>query len=93
MEDVKCSKCQSVNNYRTEEKSTNKVAYCNNCGAYIKNLPYDVPKLYVGRYKGIPIDTIEDLDYLKWALGTLRLTSSVRMAVSSRISHLEYLSK
>jgi len=93
MEDVKCNKCGLINDYRVEEKANNKVAYCNGCDAYIKNLPYDVPKLYVGRYKGIPIDTIEDLDYLKWAVGTLRLTSSVKMAVMSRISSLEYLSK
>jgi len=91
--DIVCNKCGLVNDYRTIQKSNNKVAYCNGCDSYIKNIPHDVPKLYVGKYKGIPIDTIEDLNYLQWALKTLTLTNSVRMAVSSRISHLEYLSK
>jgi hypothetical protein len=92
MADITC-KCGAVNNYRTESKANNIVAYCNKCGAYIKNLPYDVPKFYVGKYKGIPIDEIEDIPYLKWAVETLRLTSSVKMAVLSRISQLEYLLK
>jgi hypothetical protein len=91
--DIVCNKCGLVNDYRTEKKSNNLVAYCNGCDAYIKNIPQDVPKLYVGKYKGIPISDIEDLSYLKWAVGTLHLTSSVKMAVLSRISSLEYLSK
>lgn len=91
--DIVCNKCGSVNDYRTIQKANNKVAYCNGCDAYIKNIPHDVPKLYVGKYKGIPIDTIEDLSYLQWALKTLTLTNSVSMAVSSRISHLEFLAK
>ena len=93
MEQIKCNKCGSVDNYRIEEKSNNKVAFCNVCKSYIKNLPYDVPKLYVGKYKGIPISEIEDIGYLKWAIETLRLTSSVKMACLSQISRIEYLSK
>ncbi len=69
------------------------MAYCNGCNSFIKNIPYDQPKLYVGKYKGIPIDAIEDLDYLKWANENLRLSSYVGTAVKSRISQLEYLSK
>ncbi len=55
MPDIICKKCGEVNNYRTELKSNNQVAYCNGCGAYIKNIPYAEPALYVGKYKGIPI--------------------------------------
>ena len=91
--EIKCLKCGAENKYHVIEKANNKVAYCDNCDSYIKNIPHDVPKLYVGKYKGIPIDEIEDLNYLSWALETLRLTSTVKMAVMSRISHLEYLSK
>lgn len=91
--DIVCNKCGLINDYHVIEKANNKVAYCNGCESYIKNIPHDVPKLYVGKYKGIPISEIEDLNYLKWAVGTLRLTSSVKMAVLSRISSLEYLLK
>lgn len=91
--DIVCNKCGLVNDYRTIQKANNQVAYCNGCDSYIKNIPHDVPKLYVGKYKGIPIDQITDLNYLQWAVGTLRLTSAVKMAVLSRISTLEYLSK
>lgn len=91
--DIVCNKCGLVNDYHTIKKANNQVAYCNGCGSYIKNIPHDVPKLYVGKYKGIPINQIEDLQYLKWAESTLRLTSSVKAAVLSRISNLEHLLK
>lgn len=90
---VKCQNCNLEDDYRLVEHATNKSAYCNGCGKYIKNIPYDVPKLYVGKYKGVPIDTIEDLQYLKWAIDTLKVTTSVKTSIYSRISHLEHLSK
>lgn len=93
MENVICGKCQSVNDYNVVEKANNKVAYCNKCEAYIKNIPYDTPKLYVGKYKGKPITEIEDLQYLKWAFGALTLTATARNALNKQISHLEFLAQ
>lgn len=90
---IECQNCGLKDDYRIEEKSTNKCAYCNGCDKYIKNIPYEVPKLYVGKYKGYPIDKIEDLQYLKWAVDTLKITNTVKAAINSQISHLEYLSK
>lgn len=91
--EIKCNKCGIINDYRTVEKSNNRVAYCNGCDSYIKNIPYDSPKLYVGKYKGIPIKEIDDLNYLKWAIKTLTISESVRSAITSQISHLEFLAK
>lgn len=65
------------------------MAYCNQCQSYIKNIPYDKPKLYVGKYKGIPIDEIEDFRYLKWALENLKNSVSIRIALIDRIEFLE----
>lgn len=91
--EIECKKCGSLNDYHVIEKTNNKVAYCNKCESYIKNIPHDVPKLYVGKYKGIPISDIEDVNYLIWAAETLHLTSHIKMAVLSQISRLEHLYK
>ncbi len=91
--DIVCAKCGSINDYHIIRKSNNEVAYCNGCQAYIKNIPHDKPKLYVGKYKGIPIDEIEDIPYLKWALGTLQLTTNIKMAIQSRITTFEHLAR
>ncbi len=64
-------------------------AICNGCGKHIKFLPTKEPALYVGKYKGKPIKEIDDLDYLQWALNTLKLSESIFKAVSDRIRSLE----
>lgn len=89
MEEVVCKNCGSVNDYRTERKSNNDVAYCNGCGKYIKNIPRNEPMFYVGKYKNIPISAIEDMGYLKWALKEMRLTANIRSAIEKRISIFE----
>jgi predicted amidophosphoribosyltransferase len=62
-------RCGSVDDYRIIDKANNKMAYCNDCNAFIKNIPYKDPAFYFGKYKGHLIKTIEDLNYLEWALG------------------------
>lgn len=86
-------RCGSVDNYRTEKKSNNLVAYCNVCDAYIKNIPHADPTLYVGKYKGTPIKDIDDLSYLEWAIKTLTLSNPQKEAIQSTISRLEFLAK
>lgn len=56
---------------------------------YIKALPTQEPQLYVGKYKGVPIADIEDLNYLEWAQKTLKLGASVRDAINYRIQSLQ----
>jgi len=85
---VICNKCGTIDDFRTEKKSNNLVAYCNGCGFYIKNLPYSEPALYFGKYNGTKIKdftTPEMMNYLHWALNNCKLTGNVRKAI---VEHL-----
>lgn len=93
MGNITCNRCQTTNEYYVEESGPHLKAVCNNCHTYIKFIAREVPKLYVGKYKGIPISEIEDIQYLKWALETLRLTNTIKMAIQSRITTFEHLAK
>lgn len=88
-----CYKCGGSNDFATELKSNNLVAICRGCGSFIKNVPYKEPAFYFGKYKGTAIKDIIDKDYLTWALNTVRLSSSLRAAISERINTLEFLAK
>ncbi len=70
-------------------KGNNQVAYCTDCGRYIKNIAYAEPTLYVGKYKDKPIKDIYDLPYLQWAETTLKLSSGQKSAVLIQISFLQ----
>lgn len=93
MEELICPKCGSTTDYYTELKSNQNVARCNNCDSFIKNIPYQKPQLYVGKYKGMPIDEIEDMSYLRWALDKMKLSAAIRKAIETRISSFEHLAK
>jgi hypothetical protein len=93
MEQIKCNKCGAVDKFYTEVKANNNVARCSECDAFIKNIPYEQPKFYVGKYKDKLISEIEDMNYLKWALKEMKLSKSMTEAISNRISHFEYLAK
>lgn len=66
--DIECRYCGS-SDYSTEMKSGQNVATCNNCGRFIKNIPYSEPGIYFGKYKGKLIkdfQTKEEINYLYW---------------------------
>lgn len=91
---ITCKKCGSVDDYSTEQKGNNLVATCNTCNSYIQNIPYDKPKMYVGKYKGRAISDIEDIPYLKWAHENMTtLSAHNRNAVKEQIHRLEMLLK
>ena len=93
MEDIKCNKCGSVNDYYTELKANNNVARCNKCDSFIKNIPYEEPTFHFGKYKDKKVKEVEDMQYLKWALDKVKLSSSMRTAVTQQISSFENLAK
>lgn len=64
---MECKKCGCFGIWKTEQKGHNQVAYCGRCGAFIQNIPYDKPRMYIGKFKGEAIEEIEDVGYLKWA--------------------------
>lgn len=91
---VTCTHCGSIDNYRTELKSTNLCAYCNDCGFFIKNIPYSKPAFYIGKYKGQFIENIDDLAYLQWAHTNMsNISQTFRAAIKEQINRLEMLRK
>lgn len=89
--EVVCRNCGLINDYRIVTRSNNRQAYCNGCGNFIKNIPHAEPMLYVGKYKSIPIKQIQDLNYLQWAIKTMKLSSYVFDAIEERIDQLQKL--
>lgn len=95
MIELKCldPSCGSTE-YYTELKANNNVARCSKCDRFIKNIPYAPPTMYIGKYKGVEVDKIEDLSYLQWAHENMAtIGKSLRDAIRKRIDHLEHLAK
>lgn len=88
--EIVCTNCGLVNDYRTELKANNLTAYCNGCDRFITNIPYHPAMFYFGKYKGVPIEKIDDLSYLQWAISNIqKLSAHIRQAVEQRISSLQ----
>lgn len=89
--EIICQRCGSVNDYRTEMKAHNLVAYCNGCGNYIKNIPYAKPRMPWGKFKDEIIelmDTPEKIRYLHWLRGSdfwSKLSAAYKDAINKRI--------
>lgn len=94
MEDLKCPKCGTINDYYTELKANNNVARCGKCDTFIKNIPYQTEQtFFFGKYKGTKVKDVEDMGYLKWVLANTKQTEMMRKAISEQISRFEYLAK
>jgi len=93
MDTLFCPNCKDQKEYFTELKSNQNTARCLTCNTFIKNVPYQKPMLYVGKYKNKPIEELDDLNYLQWAEKTLNVNSRTKDALRSRISQLEFLAK
>lgn len=95
MEDLKCPKCETVNNFYTELKANNNVARCGVCDTFIKNIPYQTEyTFYFGKYKTKKVSEVEDIDYLKWMLTSKnKLSNPMRDAIQKQIDRLEFLAK
>jgi uncharacterized protein (DUF3820 family) len=69
MEEIICKNCGSINDYDFELRNGQKVAWCKSCKTFIKNIPYNDPALYFGKYKGKAIKdyfTPDEVNYLHW---------------------------
>ena len=66
---VTCPKCGS-SDYRVEQRNIHTTAFCNQCDAYIKNLPQGKPiTLFFGKFNGRTISSMietDEVSYLKW---------------------------
>lgn len=84
-----CTKCGLIDEPKIIIKGNHHVAFCIGCGKYIKNVSYDIPKLYIGKYKGTPVSEITDIEYLKWFIKTIeKISFSTKSAISKQIEKL-----
>lgn len=78
-----------MDEYRTEKKANNLVAYCTSCGSYIKNIPYTIPAIHFGKYKGTKIrdfTTPEMINYLHWILNNdVKVSKTVLMEIHEHL--------
>jgi hypothetical protein len=94
MEQLICKNCGAVDKYYTQLKSNNNVARCSMCDAFIKNIPQGAePTFYFGKYKDKKVSEVEDMQYLKWVVEKVKLTSTMKDAILKQISHFEHLAK
>ena len=84
MEKLICNSCNKPVNYRVEIKSNNHVAFCCDCGKFIKNIPQADPAMPFGKYKGRKISsmkTVEETNYLHWFLQNATVSESIKVAI------------
>ena len=88
--EIVCKKCGLVNDYRTELRQNQKTAWCNGCDSYIKNIPYQKPKMYFGKYKGLVIEQMtlpEHRNYFNWLLQTdIKLNERTKEAINKQLT-------
>ena len=82
---LRCFHCQfiappKISHQDFKDGSRHLRATCSSCGAWIKWLPWDELKFYVGKYTGQSIRSVcrNDPDYAIWAKANLRLSASSR---------------
>lgn len=88
-----CKHCLKNVTFTIVVKSNQQTAWCNSCGMYIKNIPYTEPRLFVGKYKEVPISEIEDISYLVWAILNLNVSQRVKRALIERVNNLNFLAR
>jgi hypothetical protein len=95
MGEVICLRCNTTNEFYVVPSGTHLKAMCNHCNRYIKFIPQEKepPKFYFGKYVGKFVHEIEDLNYLKWALGNLTLKQPMKDAIQKQITSFENLAK
>lgn len=90
MEKLACKKCGLIDVPKIVKKSNNNVAFCSGCGTYIKNVPHDIPKFYIGKYKGMAISSVTDIGYLEWFLANIeKLSANAREGIKAQIAFIK----
>lgn len=85
--EVTCKNCGNIDDYSITVKANNHMAFCNGCGKFIKNIAYNSPKFYVGKFKGKLVSEVTDKSYLQWFL-TTNPAEAMREAIGKRITEL-----
>ena len=88
IKDVVCKKCGLINSVHIVEKGVHKMAFCDGCGAWVKNIGYDVARFYVGKYKGMKVEDVDDKNYLEWFLRETKPKEKMKEALEAQIKKL-----
>lgn len=87
---ITCKKCGLIDDYRTELKNGQNTAFCNGCGAYIKNIPYAKSKFYFGKYKGELVSDVTDIEYLSWFLKNVKCSPKMIEDIENQLYKLSH---
>ena len=90
--EVVCTSCGSINDYKIELKSNQRVCTCNGCGKFLGNRPkdnneYDVKqqRMPFGKYQGEVIYQMTDLNYLRWVKANCKISGGVMAAINFKL--------
>jgi transcription initiation factor TFIIIB Brf1 subunit/transcription initiation factor TFIIB len=96
MKTLFCKHCHKEVSFIVEKKLNNNVAFCTNCGCFIKNVPNSFLGIYTtgntfpfGKYKGTKIKDCEDAKYMHWFIDNVELNDSLKIEIFERISELK----
>jgi hypothetical protein len=91
MESISCKTCGLVDDYSIKERGQHRTAFCNGCGAYIKNISYQPPKLYFGKFKDREIASLtnpNEVSYLRWLVIQPNLKDKLKQQISTHLNSL-----
>ncbi len=82
MKTLFCNHCHKEVTFLIQKKANNNVAFCTECGCYLKNVPNSFLEIETtdhvfpfGKYKGIKINDCTDKQYMIWAMNNLTTMS------------------
>ena len=92
MQGIICQHCGTIDEYHTEMKSNQQTAWCDNCGRFIKNIPYSKKFcLYFGKYKEVSLDEFtepEHISYLNWVFKTKDIWDRLKPPIQEKIKSI-----
>ena len=96
MKTLFCNHCHKEVTFLIEKKSNNNVAFCTECGCFIKNVPNSFLGIETtdhifpfGKYKGVKIKDCVDENYLNWAMiNWTTMSDSFLDAIYERLNEL-----
>ena len=92
---LRCNRCDKYIIPSLVLKACNYVAYCPECGSYIKNVPHtfvgianEPTTFFIGKYKGMRICDCTDKLYLQWCMLNMKVSSRMDEEIKARIKEL-----
>lgn len=92
-EKIVCPSCGAEDKFTTEFKHSQQTAFCTECGTFIKNIPYQKPRFYFGKYKDVLVEECTDIGYMEWFLSNTKPKPYMKNAVKKQISKINLASE